>query len=255
MDDIQARSENTDENDKYDLDDSDSGSIGIYKLDDLLELPSAAEMSRANQTVQQDAKLTDDNDDVDLPDMDSGCVVLLVGEDIVEKTIHPMERSELLPENHTPRLLLDETKTISEISDTNDDYSMARHDCESVFYDVTSLAIPLDDLRHDWGIYQSLVVVRRLTFRPEPNTGKIMVSFGYSYSSMEVSTIGIHRHECWDPGGQQKKKTDNTTTSKFATIGDDNIYTIFELHLSVYVWDPGGLFIDLQYSVREYYVL
>jgi hypothetical protein len=50
-------------------------------------------------------------------------------------------------------------------------------------------------------------------------------------------------------------KINSTKTSKFVGIGDHDIYTIFRLHSSAYVWDPGGLYIDLQYSAREYYIL
>ena len=157
---IQARSENTDKNDECDLDVSDSGSIWIHALDDLLELPDAADKPRAYQTVEQDTKPTNDNDD--LTGMDSGCIVSLSDGDQEKENVHPMQRSEPLPGNLVSQLLLSETKKISELPDTSNTFSTARQDCESVCYDVTeALAIPLDDPHHDWGIAQSFVVDRQ----------------------------------------------------------------------------------------------
>jgi hypothetical protein len=46
--------------------------------------------------------------------------------------------------------------------------------------------------------------------------------------------------------------TDDTKTSEFIAIGDDDIYTIFRLHSSIYVWDPGGHHIDFRLSVEIY---
>jgi hypothetical protein len=255
-------------------------------------------------------KLTD-NDDVDvLPEINSGCVVLLSeNTDILVEKVHPMERRVLLLPNYTSQLLPDETKMISKISNTNDDYLMIRHDCESAFYDITSHTIPLVDLHHDSGIDHGLVFVRRSTFGREPVIGQVAKPMrpvlGYSGEVQMMSlsgifhrhtkgrTISIYRHGCWDPGGQKMEtiknigiakrvdascnihfpifvsnftvyvwnpggwmmKIDSTKRSQFLAIDNDNTNTIFRLHSSVYVWDLGGLYIDLLYSVQEYYIL
>jgi hypothetical protein len=250
-DSIQARSENIDKKDEYDLDVSSGDSIRIHELDDLLELPDVPEKTSANQTVQEDAKQTDNDNDDAFAEMNSGCVVSLsIDTEIVVEKVHPMESGILQQPNYTLRLQLDETKKIFEISDTNDDFSIARHDCESAFYDVASHMISLNDAHHDWGIHQRLETVRRPRFGRGPDA--IVSSLVFSFRDMEVSTIGIHRHECWDPGGQQKMKTEEMKTSEYVAIGDDDIYTIFRLHSSVYVWDPGGSPIDQLYSIHRH---
>jgi hypothetical protein len=237
MDSVQAGSENTDKNDEDNLDVRSGGRIWTDTLDDILELPDAATEPVVLQTIQEDTKPTND-DDVDvLTEMDSGCVVsLTMDTNMAVEKVHPMERGTLQHPNHTSRLLLDETKKISELSDANDDYSIAKLDCESAFYHTTSHTTTLDDPHHDWGIDQSLVVVRRPTFGREPETGQS----GNPMSHTEVRTVNVYRDECWDPGGQQQKKADDTKTSEFIAIGDHDIYTIFRLHSSIYVWDPGG---------------
>jgi hypothetical protein len=110
--------------------------------------------------------------------------------EIVVEKVHPMESGILQQRNYTSRLQLDETKKIFEMSDTNDDFSIARYDCESTFYDVASHTIPLDDPHHYWEIYQRLETVRRPRFGRGPDA--IVLSLVFSFRDLEVSTIAIH---------------------------------------------------------------
>jgi hypothetical protein len=286
---VEVGSENTDRDDKCDIDTHSGGSIETHELDDLLALPDVPGRVSADGTVQGDVgPAHSDNDDV-LAEIDSGCVVSLsMDTAIVVEKVHPMARSMVQQWNHTARLRLHETRTISKISDTNYDYSMVRHNCKSTVYDIASHTIPWNDPHHDWGIEQSLVVIRRPTFGRGPDA--IVPSLVFPFSDMEVSNIGIQRHECWDPGGQKTQTTkststtecvgtswnisflsfvsnlavydwdpggqkkmeiDSTKTSKFVAIGDGDIYTIFRLPSSVYFWDPGGYHIDFRLSVKK----
>jgi hypothetical protein len=132
------------------------------------------------------------------------------------------------------------------------------------------------------------MVVGRPPVGRKPDTG--MSLFGFSHSDTKGRTVSIYRHGCWDPGGQKMAttknigianrmdtscynirfpifvsnftvyvwhpggwmmKTEDTKKSKFIAIGDDDIYTIFQLHSSVYVWDPDAYPIDQPYSIRR----
>jgi hypothetical protein len=119
----------------------------------------------AHRTVKQDTKTTNDDNDDDFAVMESGCIVSLsVDADIADEKVYPMDRSVLQSPNHTSRLLLDETMKIAEISDTSNDYSIARPDCESVFNDNEYYSSTLNDPHHDCGIGLSWVVVSTPTF-------------------------------------------------------------------------------------------
>jgi hypothetical protein len=288
---VEVGSENTDRDDNCDIDTHSGGSIETHELDDLLILPDVPERVSADGTVQGDAGLAhSDNNDV-LAEIDSDCVVSRsMDTAIVVEKVHPMARSMVQQPNHTAQLPLHKTRTISEISDTNYDFSMVRYDFKSTVYDIASHTISWNDPNHDWGKDLSLVVIRRPTFRRGPDA--IVPSLVFPFSDMEVSNIGIQLHECWDPEGQNIRRTkststtkcvdtscnirfsifvsnftvyvwnpggwmmkiDSTKTSEFVAIGNDDTYVIFPLHSSVYIWDPGGHHIDFWLSVKEYHI-
>jgi hypothetical protein len=145
---------------------------------------------------------------------------------------------------------------------------MVRHDCESIFYDVTTLATLFDDPHHDWGIHQSLVVDRRRTCGQGLDTGEIAnpmkhilhhsceiqitPSFVFSHRNTKVRTVSIHRHACWDPGGwkTQKMKNDTSTTECVGATRYNVCFPIVISNFTAHVWDPGGNPIDRLYSIR-----
>jgi hypothetical protein len=83
---------------------------------------------------------------------------------------------------------------------------------------------------------------------------QITPSSVFSHSNTEVRTVSIHRHECWDPGGQKTEKMKSTSRTECVGTGCIIRFPIFNSNSTVHVWDPGGFPIDELHMMRTHHI-